>query len=183
MTNKEAKDILAKLEEHFDLSIYKNNQEIMDALEIGIEAISKKENLEKLSKTPFNRVNKKEQYCLIDTNDEIIVAREDNTTFDDKQYECFNYFSDKEFAKQVMLHQLLYRKLLKFKLARETNNVDSTCFYINIRGDNLPYIEAIRIFHRNCNGIYFNNSTIAHLALKEVVEPFLKEYPDFIWNL
>lgn len=51
MTNKEAKDILEKLEVFFDSSFYKNNQEIMDALEIGIEAISNKEEIEE-SKRP-----------------------------------------------------------------------------------------------------------------------------------
>lgn len=50
MTNKEAKDILKKLEVFFDSSFYKNSQEILDALEIGIEAISNKEKIEESKK-------------------------------------------------------------------------------------------------------------------------------------
>lgn len=59
MTNKEAKDILEKLEVFFDSSFYKNNQEIMDALEIGIKAISKKEEIEKSKKSEKSNKTRK----------------------------------------------------------------------------------------------------------------------------
>lgn len=121
---------------------------------------------------------------MIYSNDEICVASEVNTIFDNEQYKCSNYFNDKDFAKQVALHQLLYRKLLKFKLQREKEDKKfGYCFFINIDANNLPYVDETFVTDRNCNGVYFNKCSTAEIALKEVVEPLLEEHPDFIWNL
>lgn len=179
MTNEEIVETLDKLKSYFDSPLFENNQNVVNALEVAVEAIESKE---KLNKTPFDRVNKGQQYYIID-NDEIIVLR-DNSRSDDKQYECSNYFNDKNFAKQVALHQLLYRKLLKFKLEREKDNIDSEPrFFINVGADNSPFVNGIFVSRTNCNGVYFNESSTAELALKKVVKPFLEEHPDFIWNL
>lgn len=45
------------------------------------------------------------------------------------------------------------------------------------------YVDETFIANRSCNGVYFNERSTTELALKEVVEPFLEEHPDFIWNL
>lgn len=184
MTNKEIIDTLNKLKSYFDSPLFENNRSVINALEVAVEAIENKEDSEKLNKNPFNRANKGQQYCLIDTGDRIIGAREENEAFDDKQYECHNYFNDKKFAEQVMLHQFLYRKLLKFKFEREAADKSfGYCFFVNLNEMNVLYIDETFIANRNCNGVYFNERSTAELALKEVVEPFLKEHPDFIWNL
>ena len=184
MTDKEIMDTLNKLKSYFDSPLFENNRSVINALEVAVEAIENKKGSEKLNKTPFDRVNNNELYCLIGTTDSIIGTREDNTTFDDKRYECFNYFNDKDFAKQVMLHQLLYRKLLKFKLEREAaDKCFGYCFFVNLDDTEMLYVDETFIANRSCNGVYFNERSTAELALKEVVEPFLEEHPDFIWNL
>lgn len=181
MTNKEVIEKLKNIQKYFESPLFENNRSIINALEVAVEEI---ENKEKSNKTPFDRVNDGEYYFMIDSNNEVLVKREDNLTFDNKYFENFNYFNDKEFAKQVMLHQLLYRKLLKFKLGKEKEDKKfGYCFFINIDANNLLYVAETFVTDRNCNGLYFNECDTAELALKEVVEPFLKEYPDFIWNL
>lgn len=184
MTNKETIDILNKLKSYFDSPLFENNQSIINALEVAVKTIENKEDLEKLNKNPFDRVNNNELYYLLDSDDIVTEIREENEAFDDKQYECSNYFNDKDFAKQVMLHQLLYRKLLKFKLEREKEDKKfGYCFFINLDNTKKPYIDETFIANRNCNGVYFNEHSTAELALKEVIKPFLKEHSDFIWNL
>ena len=184
MTNKEIIDTLNKLKNDFNLLPFKNSQSIIDALEVAVEAIKNKEYSEKLNKNPFDRVNNNELYYLLSSGDIVTEIIEENEVFDDKQYECSNYFNDKDFAKQVMLHQLLYRKLLKFKLERKAAHKSfGYCFFVNLDDTEMLYVDETFISNRNCNGVHFNERSTAELALKEVVEPFLKEHPDFIWNL
>ena len=184
MTDKEIIDTLNKLKHDFNLLPFENNRSIIDALEVAVEAIENKKDLEELNKNPFDRVKKNDQYYIIKTDNEIDEIGEYNEIFDNKHYECSNYFNDKDFAKQVMLHQFLYRKLLKFKLEREAADKSfGYCFFINLDDMEILYIDETFIANRSCNGVYFNERSTAELALKEVVEPFLEEHPDFIWNL
>lgn len=181
MTDKEIIDTLNKLKSYFDSPLFENNQSIIDALEVAVEAIKNKEDSEKLNKNPFNRVNNNELYYLLDSDDIVTEIREANETFDDKQYGCSNYFNDKKFAEQVMLHQLLYRKLLKFKFERDNPITRDRYFYIS--KDKSVRVEISDFKNKNCNCVYFNSLATANLAIEDIVKPFLKEHSDFIWNL
>lgn len=181
MTDKEIMDTLNKLKNDFNSPLFENRQSIIDALEAAVEAVENKEGSEKLNKNPFDRVNNNELYYLLDSDDIVTEIREANETFDDKQYGCSNYFNDKNFAKQVMLHQLLYRKLLKFKFERDNPVTRDRYFYIS--KDKSVRVEISDFKNKNCNCVYFNSLATANLAIEDIVKPFLKEYPDFIWNL
>ena len=181
MTDKEIIDTLNKLKHDFNLLPFENSQYIIDALEVAVEAIKNKESSEKLNKNPFDRVNNNELYYLLDSDDIVTEIREENEAFDDKQYGCSNYFNDKKFAEQVMLHQLLYRKLLKFKFERDNPITRDRYFYIS--KDKSVRIEISDFKNKNCNCVYFNSLATANLAIEDIVKPFLKEHPDFIWNL
>ena len=184
MTDKETIDILNKLRSYFNSPFFENNRSVINALEVAVEAIENKEDSEKLNKTPFDRVKKEEKFYYISGLNYIYQRIEKEDKYDESYYECHNYFNDKDFAKQVMLHQLLFRKLLKFKLERGAADKSfGYCFFVNFDETAIPYIDETFISNRNCNGVYFNERSTAELALKEVVEPFLKEHTDFIWNL
>lgn len=186
MTNEKVKNILEKLQIFFDSSVLKNNEEILEALDIAIEAVSKKEELtetEEYRETPFDRVFMNDTYYHITALGDIAVTTEHTDYYDDERFNNCNYFNNADFAKQVALHQLLYRRLLKFKLQREVDDEKfGHCYFLNIGANSLLYVDETLIGHRNCNGVYFNERSTAELALKEVVEPFLNEYPNFIWN-
>ena len=181
MTDKEIMDPLNKLKHDFNLLPFENSQSIIDALEVAVEAIKNKESSEKLNKNTFDRVNNNELYYLLDSDDIVTEIREENEAFDDKQYGCSNYFNDKDFAKQVMLHQLLYRKLLKFKFEKDNPITRDRYFYIS--KDKSLRVEISDFKNKNCNCVYFNSLATANLAIEDIVKPFLKEHPDFIWNL
>ena len=80
-----------------------------------------------------------------------------------------------------MLHQLLYRKLLKFKFERDNPITRDRYFYIS--KDKSVRIEISDFKNKNCNCVYFNSLATANLAIEDIVKPFLKEHSDFIWNL
>ena len=135
-------------------------------------------------KNPFERVAKSEKYCYIDGLDEVHCFSDDRGQCDNESFECSNYFNDEDFAKQVALHQLLYRKLLKFAYDNECADVewngsnDHWCIYYD--PDGLKYCVAGFGSHK-FDGVWFSSEDAAKHAIKDVVEPFMKKHPDFVW--
>lgn len=106
-------------------------------------------------------------------------SREDDALFDN-----VNYFNDKAFAEQVALHQLLNRKLLKF--AYENNCEDREWgtehehwrIYYDTDSDTFD-VDVNDMF--KYQGVYFLTRKGAKRAIEEVIKPFIKEHPEFVW--
>lgn len=139
----------------------------------------------KLRKNPFERVAKLETYCYIDSFNEVQCISDDMDQHDDMSFECSNYFNDHSFANQVALRQLLYRKLLKFSYDNKCEdteewNENNRHFGIVHDGIHNEYDVWGSISHKQFT-IYFSSKEGAERAVHEVVEPFMKEHPDFVW--
>lgn len=138
---------------------------------------------EKKRKNPFERVTEMAEYYCIKI-DGIDSYRDYGDSIDNALYEQSNYFNDKDFAKQVALHQLLYRKLLKF--AYDNGGEDVAWNQRNSHWQ-IFYNYADERFDVGCNdgfkhqSVYFASLTCAECAIKEVIEPFMKEHPEFVW--
>lgn len=136
-------------------------------------------------KNPFERVAKLEKYCYIDAFDEVHWFSDNMEQCDDESFECSNYFNDGAFANQVALHQRLYRKLLKF--AYDNGFEDTQEWNDSFSHYYLYYSHRERRIKVDANadsqkiGVYFSTKKAAERAVKEVVEPFMKEHPDFVW--
>lgn len=141
---------------------------------------------EKKRKNPFERAVPSGVYYRVNEYGEIDDLTEDGDYTDQNLFNCSNYFNDEEFAEQVALHQLLYRKLLKF--AYDNECVDNQIWDGNgIEHWHIVYDFAECMFYADWestfknNDVYFSTKEGAERAIKEVVEPFVKEYPDFVW--
>ena len=136
-------------------------------------------------KNPFERVAAGDGYYFISYFGDVDGYTQANDCEDDALFNNSNYFNDKQFANQVALHQLLYRKLLKFA-------------YDNGCEDNQEWGGATRhwlIQYDHCDksfdvtwqdtfqpsSVYFSTMEFAERAIQEVVEPFMKEHADFVW--
>lgn len=140
---------------------------------------------EKKRKNPFERVEKDDKYSYIHVNGDVLNHIEVHDNADRELYNVINYFNDEQFAKQVSLHQLLYRKLLKFAWdneAEDTLEWDAKNVHYGISYDchNHKFILEVAIIYKN-NGVYFSSKEAVERAIKEVVEPFMKEHPEFVW--
>lgn len=141
--------------------------------------------LTKNRNNPFERVAEGKMYYYVNKNGKVDNFGESGDLSDDNLKNASNYFNDKDFAVQVALHQLLYRKLLEF--AYDNGFVDTqewneknqhwTIYY----NHNRHKFEADNwgTFHRS--DVYFSSEDGAKTAIKEVVEPFMKDHPEFIW--
>ena len=149
----------------------------LKALEIEVET---------KRKNPFEKVVRFEDYYFVEKNNEVHAYMETDSLVDNQIYTSANYFNDKAFAEQVALHQLLYRKLLKF--AYDNECVDSQIWDGNgIEHWYIGYDFRECVFYADWasavkyNDVYFSTKEGAERAIKEVVKPFVKEHPDFVW--
>ena len=140
---------------------------------------------EKKKKNPFDRVAEDEVYFQIGIDGDVFSLYEDRTTADEDSVLCVNYFNDEAFAKQVSLHQLLYRKLLKFAYDNECEdeewNGTTMHAYIIYNFTRKDYDIRWTRNEKEPGTVYFKTPTRATAALNEVVMPFVKEHPDFVW--
>lgn len=145
---------------------------------LGIEVETKRKN-------PFGNQIVGENYFSILSNNDVQKYHDDSDLGDSGAYNAANYFNDEAFAYQVALHQLLYRKLLKFAY---DNGFEDT---VEWKGENqhwcIYYSNSRKRFETTWHDlaqylyVYFSTREGANHAIKEVVEPFVKEHPEFVW--
>ena len=128
-------------------------------------------------------------YCS-STSSGSVFNSVDNGCADDKYYSSANYCTNEEMARQDMLHDLLNRRLRQFSNLNGGIELNSDlkqgelseyayCIYY-VRSDNEFEINS----HKNTKFqgvIYFISPEIAERAIEEIIKPFMKEYPDFVW--
>ena len=140
---------------------------------------------EKKRKNPFDRVAIDQEYHFVNRFNRIDEYTEADDCTDSALFDVCNYFNDAEFAKQVALHQLLYRKLLKFAYDNEyedTAEWDGNNEHWAIRYNS--YRNEFRLYYQDgykAHEVYFSSEEGAKRAIEEVVKPFMKEHPEFVW--
>ena len=138
-----------------------------------------------VKKNPFDRVSGDDKYYYAIVSGDVLRRVDINDKIDRRLYNTINYFNDKTFAEQVALHQLLYRKLLKFSYDNgyeDTEEWNGGNEHWAIRYNS--YRNEFRLYYQDgykAHEVYFSSEEGAKRAIKEVVEPFMKEHPEFVW--
>lgn len=136
-------------------------------------------------KGPFDRVADGDPYYYIATDGYIHSVHENYNQCDYDAYYNVNYFNEKDFAYQVALHQLIYRKLLKF--AYDNGFEDTAVWDGEIehwlvgRSCDTGSFVIFNEYDYKGQEVYFSSEEGAKRAIKEVVEPFMKDHPEFVW--
>jgi hypothetical protein len=136
-------------------------------------------------KNPFERVEPGDDYYYVSSNNEVGAYTDSSAGIDNRFYAVSNYFNDEQFANQVALHQLLYRKLLKFAYDNECEDTavwdtNNEHWYILYNSANYRFVTDNHCTFKMTT-VYFSSKEAAERAIKEVVEPFMKEHPEFVW--
>ena len=136
-------------------------------------------------KNPFLKVAVDNMYYFISHFGDIDRHRQAKDLEDDMLFNNVNYFNDEVFANQVALHQLLYRKLLKYAYDNEFEdeewNGTNMHAYIIYNFTRKDYDIRWTRNEKEPGTVYFKTPTRATAALNEVVMPFVKEHPEFVW--
>lgn len=136
------------------------------------------------NKNPFNDRPKVNDCFYYITSDG--VRLDDDDDYNANMITAANSFNDEDFANQIYLHELLNRKLMKY--AYDSGAEDVACddyndhFYIYL-DCHVPNKLTIgrNTCHKNQGTVYFSNPKIAAQAIENVVKPFMKLNPDFVW--
>lgn len=145
---------------------------------LGIDVEEKKE-------TPFTRHPKK-PYWSIDATGGVARQHEYNADFDNALYDNVNHFNNHEFAQQVALHQLLYRKLLKYAcendaFANDWSDLNSVKYLISKHTRSNKIVVDFNYELKHSNVVYFTNNEVAEQAIEDVILPFMVKHPEFVW--
>ena len=132
----------------------------------------------------FERQSHGDEYYYINTSGEVSNACELGDSFDLVRYDNANYCTDEELLKQRALEEILARRLWRYSMERGEDKID----WSNSQQDKFAIFwdAASGLFYITNNvscqiisTAYFVNRETAINAIKEVVEPFMKEYPSF----
>lgn len=132
----------------------------------------------------FERQNHGDEYYYINTSGELSNASEVGDSFDSVRYDNANYCADEELLKQRALEEILARRLWRYSMEHDGDKID----WSNSQQDKFAifYDVADGSFYITNNvgcqiisTTYFVDRETAMNAIKEVAEPFMKEYPGF----
>lgn len=143
--------------------------------------------IEVKEKSPFERVAITKDYWYIAPEGDVILTKDYNTGVDCKQYKIANYCTDKELIEQRALHETLNRLLWRFSMENGGDKIDwnktvqQRKYSILHNGAENKFEVNVTYHLKNIGTIYFISQSIAETAIKEIVQPFMKEYPEFKW--
>lgn len=124
------------------------------------------------------------KYYYIDASGEVSNAYELGDSFDSVRYNNANYCTDEELLKQRALEEILARRLWRYSMEHGGDKID----WSNSQQNKFAIFWDVTdgLFYITRNGIsqiinttYFVDYETAINAIKEVIEPFMKEYPGF----
>ena len=146
-----------------------------------LHAILEKRKTEKNS--PFERQGHGDKYYYIATIGELDSSFETNCDVDSVRHDNANYCTDDELLKQRALEEILARRLWRYSMEHGGDKIDwddGQCKYaIYYDTENGLFYTTSNTTCQTINTIYFVDRETALNAIKEVVEPFMKEYPGF----
>lgn len=139
----------------------------------------------KQKKMPFERAERGKDYYVIDITGEVLSCTDYRFGTDDVLFDAANYCTDEKMMKQRALHEKLNRLLWKYSMEHDDGegrwNCENKHFTIFKAVPNGGFEVASTISAKSAGAIYFKDWRTARRAIKEIVEPFITEYPEFVW--
>ena len=134
--------------------------------------------------SPFKRQKYGDGYYCITSNGEVRDACESGDSFDSVHYDNANYCTDEELLDQRALEEILARRLWRYSMEHDgdkidwsNNQQDKFAIYYDVADDSFYITNNVAC--QTINTTYFVDRETTLNAIKEVVEPFMKEHPDF----
>ena len=131
----------------------------------------------------FERQSYGDEYYFINSIGEVGSSCDFTYDYDSIRHDNANYCTDEELLKQRALEEILARRLWRYSMEHGGDKIywsDGQCKYVIYYDaeDGLFYTTSNTIC-QTINTTYFVDRETALNAIKEVVEPFMKDYPDF----
>lgn len=157
----------------------------------GKRAELTEEQLKQLGITPekkscFERCESYEKYYYISYAGIVESDIEQNTDVDASLYKKANYCRDEIVMKQRALHETLDRLLWRFSMENDGDkiswwNIYSSKYYIYFDYKERKFRTSHMNQYKAGMMVYFYSVEIAERAIDEIIKPFIKEHPEFVW--
>ena len=146
-----------------------------------------KEQLEKLgigiTVGPFERRKDGLFYAIV-TDGNVLCDVDNCSPFVNGLCDVANYCRDENLMKQRALHETLSRLLWRFSMQNGWGDIDwndiERKYYIFFDNLNNKFDVDFNDDHKSFN-TYFISLDTAERAIDEIIKPFMKEHPDFVW--
>ena len=134
--------------------------------------------------SPFERQKYGDEYYFINSIGEVVSSCDFTYDYDLTRYNNANYCTDEELLKQHALEEILARRLWRYSMEHGGDKIDwsnsqQDKFAIFCSDSNGLFYITRNAISQIINTTYFIDYETAMNAIKEVIEPFMKEYPDF----
>ena len=132
----------------------------------------------------FERQSYGDEYYFINSIGEVGSSCDFTYDYDSIRHDNANYCTDEELLKQRALEEILARRLWRYSMEHGGDKIDwsnnqQDKFAIFCSGSNGLFYISTHAISQIINTTYFVDYETAMNAIKEVVEPFMKEYPYF----
>lgn len=144
--------------------------------------------LEPEKKSPFDKLHYKDVslYYYIGSDGIMYGKLDSHSPIELDRHSVANYCTDREMMEQRALHETLNRLLWRYSMehgGREIDWINSSenkyyVYYNSKLGK--WYANYITFYYEVCTP-YFHTKEIAQDAIKEIIEPFMAEHPEFKW--
>ena len=131
----------------------------------------------------FERQSYGDEYYFINSIGEVGSSYDFTYDYDLTRYNNANYCTDEELLDQRALEEILARRLWRYSMEHGGDKIDWSDGQSKYA---IYYDTGIDSFYITSNVVcqitstaYFVDRETALNAIKEVIEPFMKEYPDF----
>ncbi len=133
--------------------------------------------------SPFKRQKYGNDYYCITSNGEVSISTDFTLSCDSIRYDNANYCANEELLKQRALEEILARRLWRYSMEHDGDKIDWSDdrdkFAIYYDNENGSFYITNNVECQIINTAYFVDNKTAVNAIKEVIEPFMKEYPGF----
>ena len=132
----------------------------------------------------FERQSYDDKYYCINSTGKVDTSFEAGRNVDSIRHDNANYCTDEELLRQRALEEILARRLWRYSMEHGGDKID----WSNSQQNKFAIFWDVTdgLFYITRNGIsqiinttYFVDYETAMNAIKEVIEPFMKEYPGF----
>lgn len=138
--------------------------------------------LETEIKSPFERETD-QKYYIIDIFGNVFDSNDMGLEYDKNVHKVANYCTDREMIQQQAYRETLNRLLWRYSMEHKGNEIDwnnrNSRYRIAYSYDRRRWIVFTSTTERAFGAVYFATKTIANNAIKEIIEPFMAEHPDF----
>ena len=138
------------------------------------------------AKSPFERCKKGKEYYYISYTGVVDCTHEVEYPSDVRCYSIANYCTDKDLLQQQAYRETLNRLLWRYSMEHDGdkidwNDADELKYYIYYNHNYISFLVGYTAYAKSFERVYFHTAKIAENAIKEIVEPFMAEHPDFKW--